>query len=161
MAVGIRSNASTGSYGATLNQLGSSSFAGTLPDYIGGRQGTIYIDWSAVDRANGYNRDAMGRVLGSSKRGFETADERAQRLADREKVWARFVNNWRGTTNRAQMQNNSASLYRAELRRQIQAGKSVAEAQVAARRYVNDREQNELSRVAANSGLKIYAKTTR
>jgi len=178
MAVGIRSGASTGSYGSSIANLNPdmgvrqariggliTTIATTaqerMPDFIGGEQGTVYFDWKAVDEANGYDYGANGKVLGSSKRGYETAAERERRLADRRKVWSRFVNNIKGSANRVQRQNNSLPMYTSRYNKAIRAGKTPAQAAVIARRHVNEKEQNEIARIAKKSGLKIALRTNR
>lgn len=177
MAVGIRSGASTGSYGSTLQNLYTDAgargariggmvesvrLAGNgMPDFIGGEQGTIYFDWKAVDEANGYDYGANGKVLGSSKKGYETRAEKEKRLDDRRKTWAKFVNNVKGISNRAQARNQGRAMYDKAYRDAIKAGKSPAQARVAARRYVNTKEQNAIIKAARKSGLSVTARTQR
>lgn len=179
MAVGIRSNARTGSYGSTLANLNADMSAWSLqlsdgrnfgrewngsgdrfPDYIGGSNGTIYFDWKAVDEANGFTYGANGKVKGTGKGGGETAEEKADRMAKRSDVWGKFVNNIRGSANRVQSQNQSQSMFNSEFKKATgKQGKSVAEATVQAKRHVNTKEQGAIERVAKKSGLKIAKMT--
>ena len=177
MAVGIRSGASTGSYGSTLQNLNPDAgargiraggmfdtirLAGNgMPDFIGGEQGTIYFNWKAVDEANGYDYGANGKVLGSSKKGYETQAEKERRLEDRKKTWAKFVNNVKGVSNRVQARNQGRAMYESAYRQAIREGKTPAQARVAARRHVNEKEQNAIIKAARKSGLVVSARTQR
>ena len=165
MAVGIRSSSSTGSYGSTQNNLRATAFQ---PDFFGGRQGTMYVDYRAIDEANGFEFDERGRVLGSSKNGFETSTERADRMAKREKVVRDFSNSLRGSGNLKQYRDNNQATYervfnetynRARNRDKMTPSRARKRAEIAARRAVNQREQARLERVAKNTGMKFKEKT--
>lgn len=166
MAVGIRSLSSTGSYGSTQNSLRASAFQ---PDFFGGRQGTMYVDYRAIDEANGYDFDRNGRALGSGKNGYETRAERAERMGKREKVVRDFTNSLRGSGNMKQYKdNNQASYdkaYREAYDRARARGQSPSRARrtasVTARRVVNQREQARLRRVAEKTGMKFAESTQR
>ena len=178
MAVGIRSGASTGSYGSTLQNLNPDAGARgitaggrmiatvrtigkNMPDFIGGEQGTIYFNWKAVDEANGYDYAANGKVLGSSKKGYETKAEKERRIEDRRKAWEKFANNVKGIGNRIQSRNQGRAMYETAYRQAIKDGKTPAQARVAARRHVNEKEQNAIIKAARKSGLVVSARTQR
>lgn len=160
MAVGVRSQASTGSYGAGVN---STLAVGRLaqPDFFGGRQGSVYIDYRKTDEANGYKFDKNGRALGSGKNGYETAAERAERMMKREASVRKFTNAIRGSANQKQYQGNNRATYNKAYQEAIDRGLSPRQAAVVARRTVNQREQERLTRAAKKAGVGIKRFTQR
>ena len=170
MAVGIRANARTGSYGAGQNaslELGRVA----QPDFFGGRQGTVYIDYRATDEANGYKFDKNGKVFGSGRNGYETKAEQAKRMADREKSMRTFTNAVRGSANANQYKNNNKASYDKAYNKALNAlakknGGRVTKAierkaAVTARRTVNQREQERLRTAAKKAGVGIKKVTQR
>ena len=166
MAVGIRSLSSTGSYGSTQSSLRASAFQ---PDFFGGRQGTMYVDYRAIDKANGYEVGENGRVLGSGKSGYETRAERAERMAKRERVVRSFTSSLRGSGNMKQYRDNNRATYDKAYReayerarsRGLTPSKARQRAAVTARRTVNAREQARLRRVAEKTGMRFMGGTQR